>query len=69
MAFFVSDEVKVKSRAFCIAFASSFDLDTREYLLFDFARITAAVGGAMGLFLGVSLFQVTLKLESQTNES
>ena len=48
----------MESRAFCVAFASSFDLDTREYLLFDFARITAAVGGAMGLFLGVSLFQV-----------
>lgn len=58
MNFAISDEEKMNSRAFYVAFASSFDLESREYLLFDFARITAAVGGAMGLFLGVSLFQV-----------
>ena len=40
-----------------LAFASSYEMESKEYLLYDFPRITAAVGGAMGLFLGVSLIQ------------
>lgn len=47
-------------KALFLGFASSYEMETKEYLLYDFPRITAAVGGAMGLFLGISLIQALL---------
>ena len=40
--------------------ASRYDHVTTEYYIHNFGSITAAVGGAMGLFLGISLFKVLL---------
>ena len=58
----MSDEDHVGGRILFISFASSFELESKEYFIYDFPRITAAVGGAMGLFLGVSLIQAIIYL-------
>ena len=52
-----ADSKRIGGKALFLGFASSYETETKEYLLYDFPRITAAVGGAMGLFLGVSLIQ------------
>ena len=41
-----------------LAFSLPFDEISQEYMVYNFGRIAAAVGGAAGLFLGVSLFQI-----------
>ena len=41
-----------------LAFSLPFDELSEEYMIYNFGRIAAATGGAAGLFLGVSLFQI-----------
>ena len=39
-----------------MTFASTFNVINEEYLLYNFCSITTAVGGAVGLFVGVSIY-------------
>ena len=49
------DEDVFGGRVMYVAFSQPYDTFYKEYLLYDFGKITAAVGGAVGLFLGVSV--------------
>jgi hypothetical protein len=52
------DEDSLGGRIIYMAFATPYDLHYHEYLLYNFGSITASVGGAVGLFLGISLISV-----------
>ena len=38
---------------------------TTEFLLYDFSSLVAAIGGSLGLFLGVSCYQMALEAWQQ----
>lgn len=59
---FVQDEEELQGRIIYIGFASMFTVVTKEYLIYNFGNIIAAVGGNVGLFLGKP------KLKSRTGE-
>ncbi len=44
-----------------VGFSSMFNVVSSEYLIYSFVDIVAAIGGGLGLFLGVSLLQVKNK--------
>ena len=50
------------AHALFISFVDIFDTEHRQYRLYNFAGILSAVGGACGLFLGISFFSVFEKL-------
>lgn len=50
----VSDEETLGGKILFVSYPSQLDRINREYVLYNFGSITAAVGGAVGLFLGLS---------------
>jgi len=43
-----------------VGFASMYDVVSEEYRMHNFGSIVAAVGGAVGLFLGMSLYRAMI---------
>ena len=56
------DEEALKGKVLYFGFASKVDTVTTEYFLHNFTSITAAVGGAVGLFLGISVLELVNRL-------
>ena len=56
--FVILAENAVDGNILYLTFLSPFDEVSREYYIYNFGRIAAAVGGAAMLLLGISLFQV-----------
>ena len=50
------DEEELGGHVIFLKYKTTFPSVNEEYLLYNFGSITAAVGGAVGLFVGVSLF-------------
>ena len=50
------DEDYADKHSFFITYIDHYDKHYRDYLLYNFEGILASVGGALGLFLGLSFF-------------
>ncbi len=66
---YLDRQVAGKSLLF-VAFTTEFVKVISEYLVYDLGAIVAAIGGALGLFLGFSclgvIYQMLSKLEERT---